>query len=61
VNVDGNGDYTFSHFNPLDPQDKGFINVCIQQIMTVTPTFDTDLLNAYLDQVPADLKQQKIV
>jgi hypothetical protein len=60
VEPDGKGGYTFSLFSKLDSEDKGFVNVCIQQVMTVQSIFDPDLVEQYLALVPDELKQQTI-
>src|SRR5438067_419991 len=61
VEPDGNGGYTFSLFSKLDPLDKGFVNVCIQQVMTVQSVLDSELVKQYLALVPDELKTQQII
>lgn len=54
------GGYKFPIFSELDPLDKGYVNVSVQQVTSVTNFMDHDLISSYMTQVPEELRAPNV-
>lgn len=60
--VEVNGDaYSFPLFSELDPKDEGYVNISIQQVTSVTQSIGHEIMEGYLDAIPAQLQLPKLV
>jgi hypothetical protein len=57
---DGGG-FEFPLFSELDPLDKGYVNISVQQVTSVTDFMDTEIIQGYLAAIPEAIKLPKVV
>lgn len=61
VEIDDNGVPSFTVFNELDPLDKTYVNISIQQVTSVTDSMSPEIHAAYMALLSNELKEPQII